>query len=201
MYMLSLARVADEGITPQSGTLQADYFYLCLRKLRIVRLSEAHDLLGITTLLGYAARTLFNLRARQESRPRGRPSDAQARAWICYDQMASDSAGGFLLGSAGDGMLDSHSLLGNSAMEVTSVLGIEIMIRLAEWEMLVGQGMALIHFMAVCDLAIPLNMNYRIHFAVDPEDWSFKLASDRETAGAGLGGQAVLGINSALGRA
>jgi hypothetical protein len=146
----------------------------------------------------HAAGKLIDLVTPEARRRKSGLSKPQAQTSITYDYISSDSSDSFVLGRAGLGKLGSTALLGTSTVEVTGVLNVEIMMRASEWKMLLGHSVALLLLKQVCDMAVPLNMNFRMYFSGLPEERTFVVRfierarkTDRK--------QVLLGVTSALG--
>ena len=197
-YLAALDDLSVSGPSEEDAILMAYYGYLCKRRLRIVHLSGAHGLEGIRAYAGDMARALSDLLAWQGNRE-GAPPLSRARAAASLDSryVEADRSEGFILGRAGRSTLGAGSALGTSTMEVTARVNLCIQLRLAEWDLFMNSAIALPALVSACDSAVPVGVDFRIDFAVDPEDWTFVLPRGAE-AGKRTENPVFLGVNSGI---
>jgi hypothetical protein len=165
----------------------------------MVFLAGAYGSDGIANYVGYAARTLFDLMSDGRLPSGNRGQRPAVRSWERRVSMDAETSGGRSLGRSGMGRLGEETVLGTSAVSNVGELGVEVIIRLVEWNGFVSHGGALIMFLQACDLAVPISMNFRIHFRGDPSEATARLPA-MEDGGAAGEYPMVLGINSELGR-
>jgi hypothetical protein len=166
----------------------------------MVQLANADSLEGVAAYMEYAVRVLFEMMRRGRHNTEWCPSEARVNLSISHEYMLTDSFNGFVLGYDDKSVLNAHAVLGTSTSEAVPRLDMAIEISLIEWKMLNEQPAFLVFLAKACDLAVPLNCNYRVYFRVHPDDWIFRLP-ERSRLDERADACSILGVNSALGSA
>jgi hypothetical protein len=169
-YLAALGEFPSSSRSDSDEALTAYYLYLCKRKLRLVYLSSAYGLRGIEAYAGYAAGVIFRLMGQGFSRQEGAPGIPRARASCSHENVFSEPMAGFTCGRSGRDRLASESVLGTAAAAKVPVLDLTLVIHLAEWELLMASASVLVDLMTALDLAVPLNMNFRVYLALYSKD-------------------------------
>jgi len=181
-YETALAQAVEERLPPWEELLQSYYMYLCTRKVRLTHLTGAFSLKAIGDCLEYAANTLFEMLRGDTGVKSSETESAEARASIVHEEICGHFSRQFALGRSNEfSQLNANAVLGNSAAAMTPLLNIELAISLKEWNMLSSNPLALVSFHSVCDLMVPLNLNFRISFIAKLKEGSFALPVTAQT--------------------
>jgi hypothetical protein len=199
-YKSRLDQICTSDSSTTDNLFNAYFLYLCSRKLRLIRLAGGDNLEGIRAYLEHAAVVLLEMIGPEGWGTARHSSQAQARVSIGHEHMSTDYARAFKLGYNNKSELGVRTVLGTSTSEATPRLDIEVVVHLYEWEALMQQPGALVNLMEACDYAVPLNLNFRIHFSIHADDGVFVLSPRSKSAEHGVI-QPFLGVNSVLGRA
>ena len=178
----------------------AYYYYLCTRKLRLIRFADAIDTKGLEMYMEHISGTLFEMIGHGGWGTATETSRAIAHVSVGGETMTVEPADLFVLGREGRSEINRSMILGETVSERIPRLDIELIIGLAEWEMLERRDEALDMLMKAVDLAVPMHMNYKIFFRIHQDEGVFTLPP---RAGKRVDSASVplLGVNSILGGA